>query len=526
MQKKEVIILRFRDLGMDYGQTIEKHKKVIEEKAAVWWAWWRKGNEKVPEIVLSKFKSRAESESVEIYLLDSGQKRLYKTQCIEIQFRIINGETVNISSPNKDLTPDYYRGEKDPVWFKFISISECSKEELHKYSYVIVKDLFIDPETDYSMFDGKQIYSEKELIQQNVSMWFAREYDPADSSHEIILTNANITEPYDFSPSYYELKSNSLLWLSDLHCGGETALPITKTEGEGKSSLADHIESLADMGGLLVSGDITNLGQQQGFVIAEQLLKELNNKASRAFSSETILFCPGNHDFVRVEAEISSDSADRIQKNGDTTKFYTDFYEKIHHKAPNEYFACGRKYLTACGRTVEIVALNSVMLQQYKNFEGQGYLSKDQLNYVAEQMGWEKDKESATIRIVVMHHHYLPTCYVEEIKPRKPGSVVYDANQLMTWLNNYNVRILLHGHKHVPFAAAVEVPSDLENKYDFRNGKYVYIVGMGSACVTCGSGNVYGEISFRRDEVRIIFHKLNGDGSEPDKPGRTIIIPV
>lgn len=526
MHKMKVIILRFRDLGQVQGYTIEKHKSIIDEKKAVWWSWWRKGNEKIPEVEMSLFKNRAEGGSIEVYLLDSGQKKLYKAECKGIQFAVKDGETVNIPSPDKDLTPEYYRNNVDPIWFKFTSIEECTKEELCKYSYVIVKDLFIDPETNYSMFNDKRIYSEKELIQQNVSMWFAREYQPEDPCHEIILTNANIIEPYDFSPGYYELKSDSLLWLSDLHCSDKITVPIIRSEGEGKNSLADRIVSLADMGGLLISGDITNHGKQQGFEIAERMIQELNNNTSRPFSTETIMFCPGNHDFVRDETEISADVAERIQKESDTVKYYSDFYYKIHNKTPNEYFACGRKYLTACGRTVEIVALNSVMLQQYINFEGQGYLSKDQLDYVAEQMGWKKGEKSATIRIAVMHHHYLPTCYVEDINPRKPGSVVYDANQLMTWLNDYNVRILLHGHKHVPFSAAVETSCESENRIDFSNGKFVYIVGMGSTCVPCSSGNVYGEIRFQRDEINIVFHKLSWDGSEPDQLWRTIKIPV
>ena len=528
MQKKKTktIILRFRDLGIEVGQTIERHKRIIEKKKAVWWSWWRKGNEKVPETVLSTFKTRAENTSIEIYLLDSWQKKAYKAVCIDIKFRVENEKTVNIPSPDKDLTPEYYRNAEHPAWFKFISIVECPYEELQNYSYVIEKDLFTDPDTDYSMFDGKRIYSIQELIQQNVSMWFGRAHDDEDPAHEIILQNPSIMEPFDFSPNYHELKSNELLWLSDLHCGGESAVPVIQSDKEGETPLSKHIEKLEDIGGLLISGDITDCGMEKGFDIAEKLLGELNGNVRHPLSSETILFCPGNHDFMRIEEDLLKSRAERIKKDEMTTRFYADFYRIIHHKAPNEYFACGRKYLMACGRTVEIAALNSVMLQQYQNFEGHGYLSQEQLDYVAENMGWKYKKESAAIRIAVMHHHYLPTCYVEDVAPQKPGSVVYDANRLMAWMNDYNVRILLHGHKHVPFAAMVEMPSILEQNCNFGNGKYVYIIGMGSTCVPSSSGNVYAKICFLRDSVNINFYKLSGDNSEQDRLERTITIPI
>lgn len=53
--------------------------------------------------------------------------------------------------------------------------------------------------------------------------------------------------------------------------------------------------------------------------------------------------------------------------------------------------ACGRRLLMSTGRTVEIVALNSLILQQYKDFEGYGFLSDKQLEYVANKMGWKEN---------------------------------------------------------------------------------------------------------------------------------------
>ena len=44
--------------------------------------------------------------------------------------------------------------------------------------------------------------------------------------------------------------------------------------------------------------------------------------------------------------------------------------------------------------------------QQYKDFEGHGFLSDKQLEYVANKMGWEENVQTNSVRIVIMHHHY------------------------------------------------------------------------------------------------------------------------
>lgn len=83
---------------------------------------------------------------------------------------------------------------------------------------------------------------------------------------------------------------------------------------------------------------------------------------------------------------------------------------------------------------MEIVCLNSLYLQQYNNFNGHGYISEEQLNYVEKEMGWNNRQAENTIRIAIMHHHYLPVCKVESIDVKRPSSVVYDADRLMKWL--------------------------------------------------------------------------------------------
>ena len=45
----KTVILRFRDLVTSENGTIEQHKALIDKYGYVWWTWWKKGGEKIPD---------------------------------------------------------------------------------------------------------------------------------------------------------------------------------------------------------------------------------------------------------------------------------------------------------------------------------------------------------------------------------------------------------------------------------------------------------------------------------------------
>ena len=77
----ETIILRFRDLVTEEKGTIRRHQNIISKKDYVWWGWWKKGNEKVPQEEFSLLSVKAKSNPFELYLLDSGQNLVYQATC-------------------------------------------------------------------------------------------------------------------------------------------------------------------------------------------------------------------------------------------------------------------------------------------------------------------------------------------------------------------------------------------------------------------------------------------------------------
>lgn len=522
----KTIILRFRDLVTENGDTIIEHQNIIQKKKAVWWAWWRKGNEKTPITEFSILRTFAESNNINVYLLDSGQRKLYQAICNTVYF----SPDEDTLSPKPDMTPRYYRTRKYAAWFHFSSIVECNWDEIRNFSYVQTDSLFLDSSINYSMFSNKRIYDLNELIQQNRTVWFVREYKTTDTDHEVILLNTNITEPNDFSTHYFEVKGSSLLWLSDLHNDNNPLFPVSKQKSPDRDTLTDHIRhsynEFSDICGLLISGDITNQARNEGFAITQEFIEDLNRELRQPLSSQTIIFCPGNHDFSMSSSELREKSPTLLSICSENTKAYCDFYHKIHGKFPNQHFACGRKFLMASGRTVEIAALNSLTLQQYKDFEGHGYLSSEQLEFVAQEMGWNDSINTTAVRIAVMHHHYLPTCLVEKIDANKASSVVYDAERLMRWLKKYKVHILLHGHKHQCFSAVVNFPiQSSEKNYDFTNKNQTYIIGMGGTGAD-NCENMYAIIRFLTDSIKIDFYRIYSDNIREDRLDHTVTIPL
>ena len=178
-----------------------------------------------------------------------------------------------------------------------------------------------------------------------------------------------------------------------------------------------------------------------------------------------------------------------------------------------------------CGRTVEIASLNSLILQQYKDFEGHGFLSKEQLEYVAEKMDWKENEQTNSIRIVMMHHHYLPTCFVEQMDVKKPSSFVYDAERLMQWLIKYNVGFLLHGHKHQAFIKKISNFESINGMVDVNRSKNIYVIGMGGTGAS-KCDNKFATLTFRFDEIIVRYFRIHADNIEADTCVETIHIPL
>lgn len=278
-----------------------------------------------------------------------------------------------------------------------------------------------------------------------------------------------------------------------------------------------------EIGGLIITGDITSTAEKNGFEKATKLIDDLSR--NYVFTNENIAICPGNHDFKFSPKDLDVDEKPKAVAKR-YTKAYSNFYKSVYNISPNEYYCCGKKILLSSGHVVEIVALNSIYLQQHQNFNGHGYLSEKQLNFVETEMGWNNKKARNVIRIVMMHHHYLPVCYTEAIDVKRASSVVYDADRLMNWMIKHDVKVLLHGHKHKSIVAQVTYPNtSFSNENNETQMKKISVIGMG------GTGckhtqNLFGTLGFDDNKLYIKFYQIYSDESFEDSEYQTIVLPL
>ncbi len=480
----KTLILRFRDLVTQPGDTIARHQALIAQKTSVWWGWWNKAGETIPDEVFRSLRTQCQSsEGLALFLLDSGGHQLYRAICREILW---SAQHDRIAPSDLSAIPSYYEQQKYLAWFRLTDLSAWSDPSLlGSFSYVEVPQFFEKEVAQYQPFDGKRIFSIDELIQQNRSMWFVREARGEDPSQEISLLDSERLEPSDFPRRYRQSPSRNILWVSDLHYGRH-AFPLKPSDSQ--KSVGSAIEqcmkedsSLGDLAGVIVSGDLTWQANPQGYQDAHTFFDWQKQWAK--LSNIDFIVGPGNHDIAFSENPADKGSpvtiAPEIARRG-----FEAFYKNLFFKAPNRYLSSGRRILAGNALAVEILSLNSSLLEQEGQFfQGHGFLGDAQLEDAAGKMEWDPNASGPrAFRIVVLHHHLMPVTYRELPHRGEPYSVVLDAEALVRWLVRHRVSLVLHGHMHQPFFARVERPRIA----DQPNGPWhrFHVVGLGSTGVS------------------------------------------
>ena len=130
------MILRFRDLVTSPGDTVANHNEISLSKGCVWWGWWNKSGETVPDDVFRDLNVRAkEPDGLRVLLLDSGRDLLFSSVCKGLAW---DREHKRMPSPTAALTPDYYSRQEYLAWFQLGEIAPIPEESLQQYTYVRV----------------------------------------------------------------------------------------------------------------------------------------------------------------------------------------------------------------------------------------------------------------------------------------------------------------------------------------------------------------------------------------------------
>jgi hypothetical protein len=531
MSEVETMILRFRDLSTPDGKTVERHSDIARgPEGYVWWGWWAKGGERVPTELFGELLAKAQRpEGLLLYFLDSGHGVLYRATCRGIEWNPVAGKLR--PSPEPAKTPEYYSTEEQLAWFKLGPIERCDLE-LTEFTYVRVDAFFTSQPSLYKLFYGKRIFSAQELIQQNRSIWFVRRAQPSDPRHQVSLLDGPSLSPENFPKNFIQSESRSLLWLSDLHFSeGEHnyhAFPLDpkhvsrlSLDRALKEALKRHYNDDPRLGGVIISGDITWKAAPREFEQARAFIDRTMSWAD--VKPFYFSLCPGNHD-VAWSSQPATKEAQIEAARGKAQEAYAGFYTGLFNLTPSEHLSCGRRFLLGGTYPVEIVCLNSSVLEQWPGaFQGHGFVGHAQLEEVEREFGWSKqDAQSKSgdgqpFRIVVLHHHLVPVTYREQPDPQTIYSVVLDAEAVMRWVVQHRVDLVLHGHMHQPFCVKLSKPVSDHLEGEVKQWHDFHVIGMGSTGVKrehlgAEGQNTFGVLRFESSGVKVEVNSVTDTG--------------
>lgn len=517
----KTVILRFRDMAIQ--DTIFAHQQILTDKGYVWWGWWAKPQEKVPINEFNRLRDMCEQpDGLVVYLFDSGNQLLYEATCTDIYYS--NGD--KILSKETDHTPAYYASEKYMAWFQFKSITKLSdiNQKLQKLSYCKVDDFFVSGHSPFTPFYGKRIYDTGELQEQQRTIWFVRDWKKGDKLYKIHSYFALLSNGQNVERNFKLLRTNSLLWMSDLHFSKEHH--AFKAEPGNNNSLSIRLQESLDtlpegnISFVIVSGDLTFAAKEEEFRFAEQFISDLNSMYQLDKTNYAI--CPGNHD-IRLrkrgfKADGKVDVASEEAKEG-----YVQFYRRMFGVEPTDSLYSIKRFLTQDMVPVEVIAVNTCVLQQGKHFMGMGMIGNDQLASIESDLALTKDRQ--VVRILVMHHHLLPVMYSEQPKVSQMYSMMLDSEAVSQFAIKNGIGLVLHGHTHKEYYAEIVRQNKPTGKQQDKTGgttdkRKFYVVGLGStgavqADLSEGRNNMFAVLSFSRKELQIAQYSLNPTGESP-----------
>jgi hypothetical protein len=512
------LILRFRDLATAPGETLALHRAVCDQHGFVWWGWWNKFGEQVPAGLFARLKAEAQQAPTQWFLFDSGQNSLYRARCGDIVWN--QDARQRIPSPDLAATPEYYRNQQYFAWFRLTELPNnvVNPDTVNQFTYEEVSDFFESGHSQFLPFYGKRVETLQELQQQNRTIWFLRPYHAGDRVGAVDFPTGRPTQPFSTDP--LASHSRTILWLSDIHFGRH-AFPL-QTDHFNRDLSQALEKDLGTIGensiaAAILSGDLTWENSDEQFQQARSLCVGIRSWS--ALDYRRMVVCPGNHDlaFTAAPAEIGAPVAIAA---ADARARYEAFYRNLFNHDPNAFLSMGRRFLLGGAVPVDIVAVNSSLLEQAEQaFQGQGFVGDTQLQDAVAWMGWDKTPATAPrpFRILVIHHHLVPVLFRPIPRVGYGTSVTFDAEAITRWIVQHRVDLVLHGHMHNPFIAAVSRP--IQSGTSWHTFK---VVGMGSSGVQVAHlsederFNTYGIIQFERGFYRVVIRRLNSQNSIPE----------
>ncbi len=430
---RTLLILRFRDFGHD---TIAQHQEILRDRQAVWWGWWKKSSETIPESL-----SDLDLSSTRVGLYDSGADRYYQASVDAVQ--MFDGDAG--PTPDQRSTPAYYNDERLPAWFRFTSVRELGEHE-----FEAAFPGFVPSASTLALFEG---------IGQ-------------DSGAGHVETSLGVDHSED--SGIVSAPGEAILHLSDLHFGKDHGFLFQPDAVSGLTLVDALLHGVESAGGsvgvVVVSGDLTTGGE--GFTEAGEFLREL--AVGLSLRHEHFIIVPGNHDIELAAAKPTNYDHEQPYLN-----FCRSFYlEDIDR--PQSF----RSFSTPSGCRYHVAGLNSVRLrdQEHKEY---GFVGQDRYRPMFERLASAPSAPNGrlTLRAAVLHHHVLPVGNRVAPIAGRPSSMTLDAGGLIADAQLFGVHLLLHGHQHLPFIGQTSRVQPLTAGSGGAHDRRVLVVGNGSTGV-------------------------------------------
>jgi hypothetical protein len=383
------------DPGGSGNLTIEEHQKIIDQHGQCWWGWFKAAHEADHSAELAH-----RLRDCEVGLWDRSEEQFFVAYCERVA--IANGAP--IESPDRDLTPAYYRSSKWPAWLGFRSIRRSSVEEF---------------ERRFGEFPNAP-----------TTVYFSPEGKP--------------------EPVQVQATGRSVLHLADLRFGANHRW---STAGAPRRSFFTTEQAIAQA--LLVHG--TDLASVGVVVICGNFA--CDEPSPDAFS-DALAFIDGLcEQFPSIERQhvVVIPGADDFARPGDRERLGQSLYRRFHQKlygATEEDLTRMRAYEFE-GSRLNVLPVNSVKMlgvgERDEGMFGNGYdiklnvMRDDYLRYRGPGL---------LINAVAAHHHLISTpvklpegATPEPVRARvMPG--IHDAREVLLKLSASRVSLFMHGHLH------------------------------------------------------------------------------
>lgn len=286
----------------------------------------------------------------------------------------------------------------------------------------------------------------------------------------------------------------SVLHISDIHIGNTYYKDPKDIAIRIIEALETHNKE--KIGCVVVSGDIFD-GKAHDFdKRREHALEFLNYlKDELELEPSDFVITPGNHDLNRRDASADFSEYKTLLKDFYGERYYDQnindkylFNVKVYEEKKIAFIALNSCMVEACRlsdediKWIDNIALDeqskevikkALSSEKEKEWDDYGLINKLQLRDAFKSLEQQLVELSNYTIVACFHHHFYP--FPEIYKKVGDRSIIRNFTDVIEKFQNKNVKIVLHGHKHMPIVRPVT-----NQKYLSNPDSIFYVLSAGS----------------------------------------------